>query len=382
MPAASSDFYLGLISGTSADGIDAALVQFQGSPNRDGAHCELIRGRTYAWPDELRARLVALGQGAPIDSIDEIGTLDVRIGEQFAQAALRLIEEAGTTPANVRAIGSHGQTVRHRPAGAAFDGVHPFTMQLGDAHVIAERSGIATVADFRRRDVAAGGHGAPLLPALHNALLHSPEEDRAVLNLGGIANFTLLPKHGEVRGFDTGPANALMDAWCARHTGHVFDANGAFAAQGAVDTALLQRLLDEPWFALPPPKSTGREVFHLDWVQARLHGDESAADVQASLLELTAVTVADALRAQQPQTQRVLVCGGGVHNARLLQRIAANLPGAIVEPTAAFGVDPDFVEAMGFAWLAWQTLAGRPGNLPSVTGARGPRVLGVVYPGL
>jgi anhydro-N-acetylmuramic acid kinase len=382
MPAASPDFYLGLISGTSADGIDAALVQFHSGPNRDEPHCELIRGRTYAWPDELRARLIALGQGAPIDSIDEIGTLDVHIGEQFAQAALHLIEEAGTTPANVRAIGSHGQTVRHRPAGAAFDGVHPFTMQLGDAHVIAERSGIATVADFRRRDVAAGGHGAPLLPALHNALLHSPEEDRAVLNLGGIANFTLLPKHGDVRGFDTGPANALMDAWCARHTGHPFDANGAFAAQGAVDAVLLQRLLDEPWFALPPPKSTGREVFHLDWVQARLRGNESAADVQTSLLELTAVTVADALLAQQPHTQRVLVCGGGVHNARLLQRIAANLPGVIVESTAAFGVDPDFVEAMGFAWLARQTLAGRSGNLPSVTGARGPRVLGVVYPGL
>ena len=375
MPAANSDLYLGLISGTSADGIDAALVRFH-----DDTHCELIRGRTYTWPDTLRARLIALGQGAAVDSLDEIGTLDVRIGEHFAAAALRLIEEAGIQPADVRAIGSHGQTVRHRPAGAAFDGAYPFTMQLGDAHVIAERSGIATVADFRRRDVAAGGHGAPLLPALHNALLHSDEEDRAVLNLGGIANFTLLPKHGDVRGFDTGPANALMDAWCARHTGQAFDADGAFAAQGAFDGALLRRLLDEPWFALPPPKSTGREVFHLEWVQARLQGGEAASDVQASLLELTAVTVADALRAHQPQTQRVLVCGGGVHNARLLQRIAANLPGVIVESTAAFGLDPDFVEAMGFAWLARQALAGRPGNLPDVTGARGPRVLGVVYP--
>jgi anhydro-N-acetylmuramic acid kinase len=373
-----SQLFLGLISGTSADGIDAALVHFSG--HADDSRCALVHGRTYAWPEELRSRLIALGQGAAIDSIDEIGTLDVHIGEHFAMAALRLMDEAGIAPADVRAIGSHGQTVRHRPTGAAFDGNHPFTMQLGDAHVIAERTGITTVADFRRRDVAAGGHGAPLLPALHNALLHSVHEDRAVLNLGGIANFTLLPRQGDVRGFDTGPANALMDAWCTRHTGSAFDAGGAFAAQGACDAQLLRRLLDEPWFALPPPKSTGREVFHLDWVQARLQGDEAAADVQATLLELTATSVADALRAQQPDTRRVLACGGGVHNALLLQRIAAQLPGVIVESTAAHGVDPDFVEAMGFAWLARQTLAGLPGNLPSVTGARGPRVLGVVYP--
>ncbi|GAB3344504.1 anhydro-N-acetylmuramic acid kinase [Lysobacter tyrosinilyticus] len=378
-----SNLFLGLISGTSADGIDAALVRFS-SANTGGddaaLHCELVRGCTYAWPEALRARLIALGQGASIDSIDELGTLDVQIGEHFAEAALRLLGEAGVAGGDVRAIGSHGQTVRHRPAGAAFDGRHPFTLQLGDAHVIAERTGIATVADFRRRDVAAGGHGAPLLPALHNALLHSPDEDRAVLNLGGIANFTLLPRRGEVRGFDTGPANALMDAWCARHTGQAFDADGAFAAQGLCDDALLHRLLAEPWFALPPPKSTGREVFHLDWVQARLQGQETAPDVQATLLELTAVSIADALRAHQPETRRVLVCGGGVHNARLLQRIAANLPGMQVESTAVYGVDPDFVEAMGFAWLARQALAGLPGNLPSVSGARGPRVLGVVYP--
>lgn len=380
MPHSNSDpqLFIGLISGTSADGIDAALVRFSG--DGDTPQCELVHGRTYAWPDALRARLIALGQGAPVDSLDEVGTLDVRIGEHFAAAALQVAEAAGVLARDVHAIGSHGQTVRHRPAGAAFDGNHPFTMQLGDAHLIAERTGITTVADFRRRDVAAGGHGAPLLPALHNALLYSPQEDRAVLNLGGIANFTLLPRHGEVRGFDTGPANALMDAWCTRHTGQAFDAGGEFAAQGVCDAALLQRLLDEAWFALPPPKSTGREVFHLDWVEARLQGTEAAADVQSTLLELTAASVADALLAHQPDTRRVLVCGGGVHNARLLARIAARLPNASVESTARHGVDPDFVEAMGFAWLARQTLFGKPGNLPSVTGARGPRVLGVVYP--
>ncbi len=373
--------FVGLISGTSADGIDAALVRFQSPQANDApASVELVRGRTYAWNDALRARLVALGQGSDAQSLDELGTLDVQIAEAFAAATLRLLEEAGVPASEVRAIGSHGQTVRHRPAGARFDGRHPFTWQMGDGGLIAERTGIATVSDFRRRDVAAGGHGAPLLPALHADLLHSADEDRAVLNLGGIANFTLLPAQGAVRGFDTGPANCLLDAWCLRHTGAAFDAGGVFAAQGQLDPDLLMRLLDEPWFMLPPPKSTGREHFHLAWVERRLDGDESPTDVQATLLELSAMTIADALRAHQPGTQRVLACGGGVHNPRLLERIGAQLPGVAVESTARHGVDPDFVEAMGFAWLARQTLSGRPGNLPSVTGAIGPRVLGAIHP--
>lgn len=372
-------WFLGLISGTSADGIDAALVRFH------GGGCEMRLGRTYPWDSGLRAQLVALGQGGEAGSIDELGTLDVQIGEAFANAAQSLLEEAGIGPAQVAAIGSHGQTVRHRPAGADGDGMHPFTWQLGDAHVIAERTGIATVADFRRRDVAAGGQGAPLVPAFHAALLHSADEDRAVLNLGGIANFTLLPRTassdpGQVRGFDTGPANALMDAWCERELGQPFDADGAFAARGQVDAALLARLLDDPWFALPPPKSTGREQFHLDWLQPRLRGDERPEDVQATLLELSATTITDALHASQPQTRRVLVCGGGTRNGRLLERIGARLPDVRLESTAVHGLDPDFVEAMAFAWLARQALAGRPGSLPGVTGARGPRVLGVVYP--
>lgn len=373
--------FVGLISGTSADGIDAALVRFPSSESSGApARVELVHGRTYAWDEALRARLVALGQGSDAQSLDELGTLDVQIAEAFAAATLRLLEEAGVPAGDVRGIGSHGQTVRHRPDGARFDGRHPFTWQMGDGGLIAERTGITTVADFRRRDVAAGGHGAPLLPALHADLLYSADEDRAVLNLGGIANFTLLPAQGAVRGFDTGPANCLLDAWCLRHTGAAFDADGAFAAQGRVDPELLARLLDEPWFMLPPPKSTGREHFHLAWVERRLDGDETPADVQATLLELTAMTIADALRAHQPGTQRVLACGGGVHNPRLLDRIGAQLPGVAVESTARHGVDPDFVEAMGFAWLARQTLSGRPGNLPSVTGAIGPRVLGAIHP--
>jgi anhydro-N-acetylmuramic acid kinase len=371
--------FVGLISGTSADGIDAALVRFDGRTD-ESLQCELLHGITVPWDAALRARLVELGQGGDARSLEEIATLDVRVGEAFAAATRQLLIEAGVDAHDVHAIGSHGQTIRHRPAGAGYDGRHPFSWQIGDAHVIAERTGITTVADFRRRDIAAGGQGAPLVPAFHAALLHSDTEDRAVLNLGGIANFTLLPAQGEVRGFDTGPANALLDAWCARHTGQAFDAGGGLAAQGMVDDALLARLLDEPWFALPPPKSSGREQFHLRWLDARLRGDESVADVQATLLELSAVTIADALRAQQPGTQRVLACGGGVRNTRLIERIGTRLPGVAVESTQAVGLDPDLVEAMAFAWLARQALLGRPGNLPAVTGARGFRVLGVVCP--
>lgn len=369
-----SALYLGLMSGTSADGIDAALVRFEGEGR--ALRCQLVHGRTFAWDEATRTRLVALGQGADTVSLDALGALDATVALAFADAALALLQDAGVPRGRVRAIGSHGQTIRHRPQADP-----PFTWQLGDGHVIAERSGIDTVADFRRRDVAAGGQGAPLMPAFHAALLGSPQEDRAVLNLGGIANFTLLPSAGPVRGFDTGPANALMDAWCERHTGRAYDADGAFAAGGQVDAALLARLLAEPWFALPPPKSTGREHFHLDWLQARM-GETvlPPADVQATLLDLTARTVADALQMTQPDTRRVLVCGGGVRNAALMARLAAYLPQAIVESTAQHGLDPDYVEAMGFAWLARETLAGRPGNLPAVTGASGRRILGTVFP--
>ncbi|WP_420008737.1 anhydro-N-acetylmuramic acid kinase [Xanthomonas sacchari] len=363
--------FLGLMSGTSADGIDAALVRF----GHDG-NPQLQLGRTYAWAPQQRAALIALGEGGDIASLDALGQLDAEVAIAFAEAALRLLDDAGVAPAAVRAIGSHGQTVRHRPLADP-----AFTWQLGDGNRIAELTGIATVCDFRRRDVAAGGHGAPLMPAFHAAMLGAAHEDRAVLNLGGIGNLTLLPAHGAVRGFDTGPANALLDAWCQRHRGQPYDAGGAFAASGTVDADLLQRLLADPWFALPPPKSTGREQFHLRWLEACLDSPAPApASVQATLLELTAATVADALLAQQPATRQLLVCGGGVHNPLLLARLQARLPGVQVQSTQAQGLDPDYIEAMGFAWLARQTLAGLPGNLPSVSGARGPRILGAIHP--
>lgn len=363
--------YLGLMSGTSADGIDAALVQF---PAEGG--CRFVHGHTHPWDPALRAELIALGEGGGLDSLDTLGRIDAQIGITFAAAANALLDASGVDRGQVRAIGSHGQTVRHRPLADP-----AFTLQLGDANRIAEMTGIITVADFRRRDVAAGGQGAPLMPAFHLAMLGHSDEDRAILNLGGIANLTLIPRGGTPRGFDTGPANALMDAWCQRHLGVPFDAEGAFAGSGQVDEALLAQWLDEPWFALPPPKSTGREQFHLGWAEAALAGKTlDAADVQATLLELTAATVADALLAHLPDARRVLVCGGGVRNPQLLRRLSARLPGVVVESSAVHGLDPDYMEAMGFAWLAQRTLDGLAGNLPSVTGAAGPRVLGAIHP--
>ncbi|MDH4909650.1 MULTISPECIES: anhydro-N-acetylmuramic acid kinase [Xanthomonas] len=368
-----SPLYLGLMSGTSADGIDAALVRFADATHR---RCELVAGTTVAWEPQLRETLVALGQGAETVAIDALGQLDAQVGLAFAAAANRLIGDSGVERRQIRAIGSHGQTIRHRP------NANPaFTWQIGDASRIAEHTGITTVADFRRRDVAAGGQGAPLMPAFHLAMLGAGDEDRAVLNLGGIGNLTLIPRDGAVLGFDTGPANALLDSWCQHHHGTPFDAEGAFAASGRVDAVLLQALLADPWFALPPPKSTGREQFHLDWaVQAMGSARLDAADVQATLLELTAASVADALLRLQPTTRRVLVCGGGVRNPVLLARLAARLPGMVVESSARYGLDPDYLEAMGFAWLAAELLAGRAANLPAVTGAAGPRLLGAIYP--
>ncbi len=373
MPANAPDrndgLYLGLISGTSVDGIDAALVEFGPAP------C-LRFARTYPMPTALVGDVLRLSQADSAIALDQVGHLDTRLGEAFAAAALRLLQDSGTDPSAVRALGSHGQTLRHRPRGEA-----PFTLQLGDANIIAERTGIATVADFRRRDVAAGGQGAPLVPAFHAAVLRDPAEDRAVLNLGGIANLTLLPATGDVRGFDTGPGNGLMDAWCLRHRGERFDRDGTFAAQGKVDADLLANLLQDDFLAQPAPKSTGRDHFHLGWLEARIAGRAiTAADVQATLLAFSAQSIVDALRRYLPSCRRVLVCGGGVHNSGFMNALQSPLAGVVVESTAVAGIDPEFMEAMAFAWLARETLAGRPGNLPTVTGASGPRILGAIFP--
>ena len=367
----SSALYLGLISGTSADGIDVALADFSPSPR---LHASL----THPYPEELRKRILALAQGDGRIALDELAALDIEIAREFALAAQRLLEKHGIAASTVRALGSHGQTVRHRPQGET-----PFTLQLGDPNVIAEATGIVTVADFRRRDVAAGGQGAPLAPAFHAAMLPRTNQHRVVLNLGGIANITILPGDADmpIRGFDTGPANCLLDAWTQQNLGRPYDADGAFAASGHVHDELLARLLTDAYFNSPPPKSTGREVFHLTWLQHYLHGtDVAAADVQATLLALTTRSIAEAIHAHAPQASEVLVCGGGVHNPVLMSALAAALAPIPVRSVAAYGIDPDFVEAMLFAWLAQERMLGHViTDLPAITGTRGARVLGGIY---
>lgn len=365
-----SALYIGLISGTSADGIDAALVSFE----NETPH--LVGARVHPWPDALRAQILAVAQDETRLDLDAYGRLDVAIGAEFAEATAALLSHTDTPASRVRAVGSHGQTLRHRPHGK-----HPFTLQVGDPSVIAEHCGIDVVADFRRADVAAGGQGAPLLPAVHAMLLGRPGHTRVVLNLGGIANITVLRSDGHVSGFDTGPANGLMDAWCLRHLGEPFDRDGALARRGRVDSELLGALLADPYFAAPPPKSTGREHFHLMWLDghARVRA-LPVEDVQATLLELSARSIGAAIRTHAPEATDVLACGGGVHNVLLMERLRALLAPAALGSTASEGVDPDFLEATAFAWLARQRLLGRPGNLPAVTGAAGPRVLGAIWP--
>lgn len=367
-----SELYLGLMSGTSLDGIDAAVVDLSSSTPR------ILAAQTQPYTPELRNELLALAQGGNLDEVEHLGRLDRRLGELFAAAALAILEQAGLKSSMIRAIGSHGQTVRHRPTGSA-----PFTLQIADPNLIAEHTGITTVADFRRRDMAAGGQGAPLVPAFHASCLRSSAENRAVLNIGGMANLTLLPADSRqpVTGFDTGPGNVLLDAWIDKQRDARYDRNGDWAAAGQMQPELLRVLLQDDYFHAPPPKSTGREHFQLAWLERRLaEGAPSPVDVQATLIALTSETVAAALRAAAPDTRRLLVCGGGVHNTTLMSALGTALPAMAVESTAAQGVDPDWVEAIAFAWMARETLAGRASNIPSVTGARGARILGGIYP--
>lgn len=368
-PTHDSGLFLGLMSGTSLDGVDAVLARFEPS-------LEIRFARTYELPDNLVKNLLRLSQTDAEIHLDAVGRLDSELGQCFASIVLQCLRDAGMDANAISAIGSHGQTLRHAPTGE-----HPFTMQLGDANIIAERCGIDTVADFRRRDVAAGGQGAPLVPAFHAAVFSHAGEERAVLNIGGIANLTLLHRDGRVRGFDTGPGNGMMDAWCRKQLDKNFDANGEFAASGSVHRELLQACLNDAWFDKAPPKSTGRDQFNLDWLQTKMQGlVVSPADVQATLTALTAHTIAHKLKAAMPDCQRLLVCGGGSHNPVLMQHLRNLLATTQIQTTAEHGLHPDYVEAAAFAWLARETLAKRPGNVSAVTGAKGPRVLGVVYP--
>jgi anhydro-N-acetylmuramic acid kinase len=365
--------YAGLMSGTSMDGVDAVLLDI------DASGCRISGATHLDYPAALAHRLRTVVVDPRQVGVDEIGQLDVQVGEVFAAAVGALLTATGTTAAAVRAVGSHGQTIRHRPRDTT-----PFTLQIGDPNVIAERTGIDVVADFRRRDIAAGGEAAPLVPAFHAAVLGAAGETRVVANIGGIANITVLAASGQVTGFDTGPGNCLMDLWAQRHLGTAFDEDGRFAASGRLHRPLLSRLLAEPYLARRPPKSTGRELFHAAWLEAVLRDlSPTAADVQATLCEFTAITLADAItRLAGVRPTRALICGGGAFNPQLMARLAAQLPGVTVGSTATVGIDPMHVEGAAFAWLAHRHVQRQPGNLPAVTGARGLRVLGALYPGV
>jgi anhydro-N-acetylmuramic acid kinase len=364
------ELYIGLMSGTSLDGVDAAVVEF------DDHRCTVRAAATTAFPKALRARLETLIDGASTGLV-ELGALDSALGEVFAGCVLALLEEARLETRHIAAIGHHGQTVYHRPSGP-----EPFTLQIGDPNVIAARTGITVVADLRRLDVALGGQGAPLMPCFHAWCFADPEERRGVVNIGGIANVSMLRPGLALSGFDTGPGNTLLDGWIARRRRRRFDRNGEFAAAGNVDEHLLSQLLSDPFFALAPPKSTGREYFNLQWLESRLAPFEiSDQDVQATLAELTAVTIADALCAAE-EFPRVILCGGGAYNLDLVTRLQRNLAPATVVSSRDYGIAPDWVEAAGCAWFARARLRQEPVSEPSVTGARQAAVLGGVYLGV
>jgi anhydro-N-acetylmuramic acid kinase len=359
--------YIGIMSGTSLDGLDIALIEQEQATR-------LLASHYVPMPADLRADLLALCSSGP-DEIARAALAENYWVRLAAQGVGQLLQEQGLESAAIRAIGSHGQTVRHEPA-------RGFTLQIGNPALLAELTGICVVGDFRRRDVAAGGQGAPLVPAFHESLFGAVGERLAVLNIGGFSNLSLIEVDQPVAGFDCGPGNVLLDAWIQACEGHAFDRDGAWAATGQVNPLLLLTLLSDPFFKGSGPKSTGREVFNLTWLQQQLAtvAPCAEADVQATLLELTARTIVESLRTAQASTDALLVCGGGAHNATLMQRIAALLPGTRVESTAAKGIDPDWVEATAFAWLAHCCLEGIPANRPSVTAARGLRVLGAIYP--
>lgn len=364
---------VGLMSGTSLDAVDAAACRFDAR----GRLADLLGSFTLAYPADVRAQLLEL-QRAPDTAITlrQLARLDESVATAFAAAATRLLAQLQISADRVLAIGSHGQTVFHDPL------VLHTSLQLGNPNLIAARTGIRTVADFRRADLALGGHGAPLVPAFHHAMF-AGETPRVIVNIGGIANITVLPdaNAATVFGFDTGPGNGLLDEWVQRHRGATFDVNGAWAASGHVDEALLQRCLREPYFAAAPPKSTGRDLFNLDWLLS-LGGVDALApvDVQTTLLALTARSIADAIRQRAPASATVHVCGGGTRNAALMALLQQGLaPRHAVGTTAELGLDPAWVEATAFAWLAWRNLQGLPGNLPAVTGASRRARLGGVY---
>lgn len=368
--------YIGLMSGTSLDGIDAVLAKIEAS-----GETSLLDSVSIAFSPELRKALLDLQTPGP-NEIHRENQAANALALAYADAVKQLLAQAKLSPTDISAIGAHGQTIRHQA-----DLAHhlAYTHQTLNPALLAELTGIDVVADFRSRDLAAGGHGAPLVPAFH-AQQFSTDKNIAVLNLGGIANLTLLPKDGEVRGFDCGPGNMLMDAWIADQQGHAFDESGTWALQGKVNQALLSRMMADSFFAKAPPKSTGRDDFHLEWLQKQIGSDNTnAEDVQATLLQLTVDSALQALEGYAPQTQTLVFCGGGARNIALLDLFKSRAEDLFknsleIVTSDALGIDPQLVEGLAFAWLAWAHKEKRPANLPAVTGAKGPRLLGACYP--
>jgi len=373
------------MSGTSLDGVDAALVEFLDDPETPSQknpqqiasqHCKVLHTFSLPYSTALRSELLALHDSGN-NELERSALIANQLTALYAQAVNQLLAVADLAPSQVSAIGCHGQTIRHRPELG-------FTLQIGNSSLLAELSGITVIGDFRSRDIAAGGQGAPLVPAFHQAVFGHPTLSRVLINIGGIANLSYLPANGEIRGFDSGPGNMLMDAWAERHLGKRYDESGNWAASGQVIPDLLERLQAEPFFAQVPPKSTGRDLFSLAWLEQYLEAHYEPADVQRTLLELTAASIADAVR-QYCQSDaagmpdEIYLCGGGAYNSALFQCLRRLLQPVNIYMSDALGISVSWVEATAFAWLAKQTLHRLPGNLPAVTGAKGPRILGAVY---
>lgn len=370
------------MSGTSLDAIDAVVISCDNGCDSgydsgyDNGQLELIASNEFPFPDQLRNQLAELISTAPDVNLDHLGSAHRELGEAYAAAVNALLESSGIEAGAVTAIGCHGQTVRHQP-----EADQPFTLQIGDAALLAAATNITVVNDFRSADMALGGQGAPLVPAFHRFAFGSSTRQRVVVNIGGIANITVLAPAGETTGFDTGPGNTLIDEWCRQNLGQHFDRNGQWAAQGNVNEPLLDSLLSDNYFSLPPPKSTGREHFNAAWTERHLKGLTQAprpADIQATLTELTAVSIARSIT-QTADDAEIYVCGGGARNDTLMQRLAVHLPGKKIAPTTELGIEPDWVEAAAFAWLARARMRGEPGNIPAVTGASAAAVLGAVH---
>lgn len=378
-PTHHASLYIGLMSGTSLDGVDGVLVQWNASQQ-----IQVLAYASQAFSPELRHELLALNSTNGVNELHRAAIAGNAISRTYAHVVEHLLSDTSTTPKQVHAIGAHGQTVRHQPQ--LHDGTG-YTLQLQNPALLAELTGISVVADLRSRDVAAGGQGAPLVPAFHHGLFGRVNQTTLVLNIGGIANLSVLPSlcdnSSTIIGFDTGPGNALMDWWCLQHTGNAYDKDGQWAASGHIIPALLQQLLTAPYLDQEPPKSTGRDLFNPTWLQQHLQqfaGDMRPQDVQATLTAFTAYSCADAVRRFGLRSDALLVCGGGALNTELMRLLQAQLPQLRVESTAAHGMPPLQVEAAAFAWLARQCMLGLPGNLPRVTGASGPRILGAIYP--